>query len=121
MAKYYLKLNGTEVPRVSSLIVTPFYRAETRQTTLSGGLAVDRGDLKKRIDVMIKIMSADEYAELESVLKTIVAKAEFFYGENLETINVIADPVRSKDEIYPYGIRENGVYYANIKLTLEEQ
>lgn len=121
MSKYYLKLGEMTVPRVSKLIVTHFYRAESRQTTLSGGLAVDRGDVKKRLEINIKIMSAAELRELERVLDTIVTTAEFYYLDEHKTINVVADPILSKDEIYLYGKRENGVYYANIRFTLEEQ
>ena len=121
MTNYYLKLGAKEIPRVSSLIVTPFYRAETRQTTLSGGLAVDRGDLKKKIEVTIRLMSAAELDELENLLATIVVSAEFYYNNTLVAVNMVADPIQSKQEVYYYGKRENGVYYANIKFTLEEQ
>ncbi len=121
MAKYYLRLGNMEVPRVSNLTITPFYRAETRQTTLSGGLAVDRGDVKKRIEATVKIMSADELAELENLLASIIVSAEFYYLEKLVSINVVADPIQSRNEIYLYGKREKGAYYTNIKFTLEEQ
>ena len=121
MNKYYLKLGSYEVPRVSKIRVNNFYRAESRQTTLSGGLAVDRGDVKKRLEINIRLMTAAEMEELENVLDNIVATAEFYYLGKLTTINVVADPVASRDEIYLYGNREKGVCYANIRLTLEEQ
>ncbi len=121
MAKYFLKLGEKEIPRISKLTITPFFRSETRKTTLSGGLAIDRGDVKKRIEATVKIMSADELRELELTLGNITVEAEFYYLNELTKSTFITEPVMTKDEIYIYNDRSKGVYYVNIKFTMEEQ
>ena len=121
MGKYYLKISGKEIPRVSSLVTTNFFRTETRQTTFSGGLAIDRGDVKKRVETSVKIMSAKEFKELEMTLNAIIIDAEFYYRGELVSTKMIANPVTSFNEIYLYGKREEGVYYTDIKFMMEEQ
>lgn len=121
MNNCYLAISGNVIKRVQKIIETPFYRAESRQTTLSGGLAVDRGDLKKRLEVTIRIMSAEELTALEEILDNITATAEFYSRNKLVTIDMIAQPITSCEEIYLYNDRNKGVYYVNVKFTLEEQ
>lgn len=121
MGKYYLKISGKEIPRVSSLTTTNFFRAETRQITFSGGLAIDRGDVKKRVETSVKIMSAEEFKALETALNAIVVDTEFYYRGELVSAKMIASPITSFNEVYLYGKREKGVYYTDIKFVMEEQ
>lgn len=121
MSKYYLKLQDNVIPRVSNIVSTNFFRAETKKTTLNGGLTVDRGDVKIRLDVTVKVMSASEVKALEKILNEIIILAEFYNLDTLTNLTMVTEPISSKTEVYLYGDRTKGVYYTNVKFTLEEQ
>lgn len=118
--RHYLKIENYTVPRVSKLDVAGFYRSEERKTTFSGGLAVDRGQYKKKISARIRIFSADEKRALEALLQKIIVKAEFYDNGEIVQKDMISAPIKSFQSCFPSRSEENAVY-TDVVLELEEQ
>lgn len=66
-------------------------------------------------------MSAGELRALEKLLKNITVEAQYFSRDELITLNMISQPISSAEEVFLFNKRQKGVYYINIKFTLEEQ
>lgn len=116
----HLKIEGETVPNVSAIIVDDFYRDETKKTTLSGGLSIDRGDLKLKLVVRIRSASLLQLKELERKLSSIIVTAEFYYRGKLVEKAMVASTIPKYEEEYPNGSEEEP-YYRKIEFELEEK
>ncbi|MCM1334296.1 MAG: hypothetical protein NC084_13240 [Bacteroides sp.] len=118
--KYYLKIDGYEVPNITSLVVSEFYRNETQTVTLSGGLAVDRGASKLKVYVRLRSAGLEKIKALEEKISGITAEAEFYYRGERVIRQMIASPISGYDVSYPERTEENP-YYEWVTFELEEQ
>lgn len=66
-------------------------------------------------------MSAEELRNLETLLDNIIVEVQYYSRNELVTLNMIAQPISSADETFLFNKRQRGVYYTNIKFSLEEQ
>lgn len=118
--RHYLEIDGYTVPRVSRLNVKPMYRNETRKTTLSGGLAVDRGEEKLKLSARARILSTTEMKTIEAKLKKIFVSVKFYYRGEIVEKKMITSPISPKNSGYPNRSEADEVY-TDVTIELEEQ
>lgn len=118
--QYYLKIGGESIPNVSALVVSDFYRNETRRTTFSGGESVDRGTLKLRLYARIRSANLSQMKALEEKLSGIIVTTEFYYRGELVEKKMIASTIPKYVVDYPNGSEEEP-YYREIEFNMEEQ
>lgn len=118
--RQHLKIEGEEVQNLSSIIVSEFYRNESQKVTLSGGLAIDRGEIKLKLSARIRSASLAQIKNIERKLSKIFVTAEFYYRGELVEKRMAASPIPKYTKEY-LNESEKEPYYRNIEFTLEEQ
>lgn len=120
LGRYYLKI-GTVSYKVIKQQVYKFARQEDRTTSFAGTDRVDRSALKYRVISVIPIISAADYVVLQTAAEGITATCEFYDGATLKTgKTMIIDLPQTPQPWYKYGDRTKGVYFTNVKITMEE-
>lgn len=117
---HYLKIDGYCVPEISSIVVGEFFRNESRLTTFSGGIAVDRGSPKLQVTVRIRRANLTQIEAIEEKLAPIILPAEFYYRGEIVQRSMVSSPISTYRVEYPE-LSEKSPYYRAIEFTLEEQ
>lgn len=120
LSRFYLKINNTVYKNVSRQQVYKISRQENRTTSFAGTDRVDRSALKYRVISRIAIISAADYATLQSQAEAITQSCQFYDGATLKTATMIIDLPETPQPWYKYGNRTNGVYYTDVTITMEE-
>lgn len=121
IGRFYLKIGNISVKNVTAQQVYQFARQENRTTSFAGSDRVDRSALKYKVISKIGIISAADWATLYAAIKGISATCEFYDGATKITgKTMIIDLPQTPEPWYKYGDRTKGVYYTNVRLTMEE-
>lgn len=119
--RYYLKINDTEFPNVSALQVTTVYRQEWKQTSLAGGLLLDRmGSGKTQLNVNINMITPEQMTALNAAREALSCTVMYDEGAERQTKTMHLNSFVEPSPIYYYGDKANGIIYGSIALTLEE-
>lgn len=116
----YLKLDDVCIQRAKAVIVSKFYRNETRLSTFSGGTAVDRGLPKFKIAVTIDYADPNEFEQLQALIEKIILRAEFYYNGELTQAMVITSQFAGYEYRYQDDDQTKPLYQ-EIQLEFEEQ
>lgn len=121
IGRFYLKIGTVSYKNVSQQQVYKIARTENRTTSFAGTDRVDRSALKYRVISNIAIISAADYAVLQAAAEAITQTCEFYDGATkVSGKTMIIDLPQTPQPWYKYGNRTNGVYFTNVKITMEE-
>ena len=121
IGRFYLKIGTVSYKNVSQQQVYKIARTENRTTSFAGTDRVDRSALKYRVISNIAIISAADYAVLQAAAEAITQTCEFYDGATkVSGKTMIIDLPQTPQPWYKYGARTNGVYFTNVKITMEE-
>lgn len=120
IGKYYLSINGTLIPRVSQLRVYKFARKENRVESFAGTACVDRSALKYKLTANIALCNVTEKNTIVTAAESVISPVSFYDGNTMVTKNMIISMPEVPQAIYKYGAMNNGVYYINLVVNMEE-
>lgn len=120
IGKYYLSINSVSYPRVSQLRVYKYARKENRVESFAGTACVDRSALKYKLSAVIALATRTEMAALVTAAEGITASVSFYDGNTMVSKTMIIDMPEVPQAKYKYGSMNNGVYYFDVVLNMEE-
>lgn len=121
IGRFNIIIGEMTVPRVRHCKVTKFTRNETRTTSFAGTDRVDRSEIKYRVEFTIPICSASEMEQLVALASGIMQDVTFPFGAGTVTKRMIVDLPDVPEPVYKFGDPQNGIYYINLTVNMEEQ
>lgn len=119
--KYYLSINGTIFPNVSTLEVSGKYRKENVQTNLAGNYIVDRmGSEKISISAKLNFLEDSQMQILRAAKEAISCDMSFYRGETLITKTMRILDFTEPSPIYFFDNINRGLRYGSLTIKAEE-
>lgn len=121
IGRFEVSIGSMQLKRVRHCKVEKFTRSETRTTSFAGTDRVDRSAIKYRVSLVISLCSAAEMEQIVTLASSIIQSVTFPYGASTVTKNMIVDLPDIPEPVYVFGKKEQGVYYIDLPIYMEEE